>query len=354
MDPGIPFWVHHLSYETHSIVFTEKFVIASQDALSRNLGGKDLSKFDFFVLEDDEKERLFASYPLRPLSPDCYTAISNWGLDADGHYPLHSGRELDMMLRGEKPLAKFTRPFDAAFSDIEDQPFPEYAARGHFLQRQLSVRSADGERDFVLEHYFLPGQEWRALAAEALARVAYGWPWDLGSDLYEGILLGYTFEQAQIWRDIQFKRSPQTVAWLQARVYSDGHFDLSMEERPYPAHSGRELELMQAGEKPLAVFQCAPSEAAAYLEAFQPLVDNGLLGSCRVALAELGAEHDAALVLFYAQDEAWRVPAFLNLIELAYRVRIWDPGMRLLRDRLLGYSADQIELLRAKALGVSD
>ena len=73
----------------------------------------------------------------------------------------HEGRELELMLLGEKPLAMFN---DDLPEDMEppEISFDPYVAEGRFVKSEVFV-PASAFKDGRLRYYFyaLPGEEWR-------------------------------------------------------------------------------------------------------------------------------------------------------------------------------------------------
>jgi len=112
------------------------------------------------------------------------------------------------------------------------------------------------------------------------------------------------------------------------------------------SHTGRELELMLAGGKPLAHFYDyyppEPPEEIVPSEAFAPYVDSGLFEQ-RV-FVELGDPDPAAPqirgvyhVLYALATEAWRIDAFIAMTCEA-RVVGWNERFERLEGSLLGYT----------------
>jgi hypothetical protein len=116
-------------------------------------------------------------------------------------YELHTNRELGLMLRRTKPLA--------VFSDMRGhflpvvlrylRMFDRHAALGTFVKRihheMLDEAAKKGELEVVL--YALPEEAWRIDAMIALRRNLSNW--NSEHERQEGMLLGYTDEQNQIW-----------------------------------------------------------------------------------------------------------------------------------------------------------
>lgn len=73
----------------------------------------------------------------------------------------HEGRELELMLAGEKPLAMFN---DHLPEDMEppEVTFDPYVAEGRFVKDEIFVPSS-AMKDGQLRYYFyaLPNEEWR-------------------------------------------------------------------------------------------------------------------------------------------------------------------------------------------------
>jgi hypothetical protein len=119
-------------------------------------------------------------------------------------------------------------------------------------------------------------------------------------------------------------------------------------------HEGRELELMLAGKKPLAMFYAEigelPHEELIPEERFAPYVINGQFVRGET-LNEAG--YHAVLkrnvkvryVLYALKHEAWRIPAMILAIKVQRKVS--GPGPNEALDRitgaLLGYTDDEVD-----------
>ena len=113
-------------------------------------------------------------------------------------------------------------------------------------------------------------------------------------------------------------------------------------------HSGRELELMLAGRKPLALFyDDADDPLGAIPEAaFAPHVAAGTLarGELLLELAdpELARASRVRYVLYAPAAEQWRIPAACLAIRTRMEVNaLADEGLERLLCALLGYTADE-------------
>jgi hypothetical protein len=134
-------------------------------------------------------------------------------------------------------------------------------------------------------------------------------------------------------------------------------------ELPYELHTGRELELMLRGTKPLAHFYdeypVEPCEEIIPEQAFAPYVSDGvfekleyvepLTKSTQISHADVkGIRH-----VFYAQPgEAWRIDAYIDM-QLRLAAAGWSLKLERLQGSLLGYEDWQteihLELWRAQA-----
>lgn len=117
-------------------------------------------------------------------------------------------------------------------------------------------------------------------------------------------------------------------------------------------HTGRELELMLAGVKPLVTFEedaDTDPEASLIPEAdFDALVDrNVFVKGVRIfSLAfdpRKGGPYRSRCVLYALAAEAWRIPAMFLLMEVDLKIPRWDEGIDRINGALLGYADDQIE-----------
>ena len=115
-------------------------------------------------------------------------------------------------------------------------------------------------------------------------------------------------------------------------------------------HEGRELELMLAGQKPLAMFtEISPIETGLIPEdEFAPYVKSG-----RIIMHEVfepmqdTAGHQEGLhirrVLYALPEEIWRIEAILLVCRVASGLRRWDEGLERVTGKLLGYEDRQID-----------
>jgi hypothetical protein len=125
--------------------------------------------------------------------------------------PNHTGRELELMLAGQKPLAMFYAfvselPWEEL---IPDEAFAPHVQAGRVLRQHLDMKYTDSSgrsSDLRYVFYALPSQEWRIQVMTVLKQALYsGAGWNETCERVEGMLLGYTSEEcdahcAQVFR----------------------------------------------------------------------------------------------------------------------------------------------------------
>lgn len=110
---------------------------------------------------------------------------------------------------------------------------------------------------------------------------------------------------------------------------------------PYKVHTRRELAMMLAGTKPLAVFiGCYPSNPE-YEEIperlFEPHVKSGrFVKREHICSESRGQGRKSRKVLYAPPDEQWRIDAYLLLHGTAERSG-WNEGFERMEGSLLGY-----------------
>jgi hypothetical protein len=120
-----------------------------------------------------------------------------------------------------------------------------------------------------------------------------------------------------------------------------------LDDRPYQVHTDRELALMLAGVKPLAVFcdEC-PSLHGLYVipeREFEPHVTNGrlvkreqIVPPAATAPVVKGQRIGSRRVLYALPSEQWRIDAYLLLWKTAEKSG-WNEGFERMEGSLLGY-----------------
>ena len=117
-------------------------------------------------------------------------------------------------------------------------------------------------------------------------------------------------------------------------------------------HTGRELELMLAGKKPLAMFYAdlgwLPDERVIPEKRFARYVKTGEF--VRSEKVILGPYHPVwkrdirTKFVFYAlRDEAWRIPAMILAIHVQEKVQMPNEAMDRITGALLGYTDEEVD-----------
>lgn len=123
-------------------------------------------------------------------------------------YSNHTGRELELMLAGTKPLAKFYAEISELPEEsfIPEEAFAAHVESGRFVRREMIVEGPFVEslgRPAKLKYVFfaLATQAWRIDAMIVLQesfRKSNCW-WNEALERIEGTLLGYTDEENDAW-----------------------------------------------------------------------------------------------------------------------------------------------------------
>ncbi|CAN7673290.1 hypothetical protein [Aminobacter sp. LjRoot7] len=117
---------------------------------------------------------------------------------ADYPYPLHTNRELEMMLAGTKPFAMFAHERVEGFEKraaLAGQDFDAHVKSGVLSEHVGTIRHASSGVDIDYYFYALPGEEWRVEACLLLLEMLHRGAWCRQLEWLEGRLLGYTDEQ---------------------------------------------------------------------------------------------------------------------------------------------------------------
>lgn len=119
-------------------------------------------------------------------------------------YLIHTNRELGLMLKGVKPLAKFVDG-EGRFPEAVTRYlrlFDRYVATGRLVRRDHIIPHEKAGA-LHLVYFALPHEAWRIQAMIDLwARPG---PWSREKEREEGELLGYTSEQNDIWMSDYYK-----------------------------------------------------------------------------------------------------------------------------------------------------
>jgi hypothetical protein len=118
-------------------------------------------------------------------------------------------------------------------------------------------------------------------------------------------------------------------------------------------HTNRELELMLAGKKPLAMFydeiSFLPHEEIIPEAMFAPYVANGRFVRGDETYsgefhAGLGRNVNIKYVFFAIAEEAWRIPALSLLLRIRYGMGSWQSEeFERMESLLLGYTDEEVD-----------
>ena len=144
---------------------------------------------------------------------------------SDLPYAIHTGRELELMLTGAKPLAVFyeSYPEEPCEEIIPENAFKPYVAAGTFEKREF-VELLDRPPPATHSHvkgnryviYAIPEENWRIDAYIEMKVQSRVLGWSEEFERREGFLYGYEEWQTDAWlahllRRLQAKNFP----WLQ-------------------------------------------------------------------------------------------------------------------------------------------
>ncbi len=122
-------------------------------------------------------------------------------------YPIHTNRELELMLEGKKPLAAFVdvHPQNHDAEVIPEKDFAPYVEKGTFVKREhITIGLPHGTRRVL---YAVPSEEWRINAYLLLFEIAEKAGWSEGFERMEGRLLGYEEWQNDFHIESRLKKS---------------------------------------------------------------------------------------------------------------------------------------------------
>lgn len=144
---------------------------------------------------------------------------------ADLPYTIHTGRELELMLAGVKPLAVFcdSYPEEPCEEIIPENAFKPYVEAGNFEKREF-VEVLDNPPPathcYIKGHryviYSTPEENWRIDAYIEMRAQSRILGWSEEFERREGFLLGYEDWQTDAWIDSLLRRpQAKNVPWLQ-------------------------------------------------------------------------------------------------------------------------------------------
>jgi hypothetical protein len=123
-------------------------------------------------------------------------------------------------------------------------------------------------------------------------------------------------------------------------------------------HTGRELELMSAGGKPLAMFyedaDTSDEDSSIPYSQFEPHVSSGRFAKgMEIYEGSIdprnGRLQRVKYVLYALKTEQWRIPAMFLVIRTTLRTKVLpDEGLLRMESALLGYSDAEIDAYIAR------
>jgi hypothetical protein len=125
-------------------------------------------------------------------------------------YKVHTGRELKLMLAGEKPMSVFGRRYPSPMEEpnADRQPFAKWVECGRLRRYEGIVFDGDAlDTGIAYTIYTLPKEFWRAEAYLLLKKNGARSGWSAGMERAEGMLLGYSNEQIDIYLATTFGKS---------------------------------------------------------------------------------------------------------------------------------------------------
>jgi hypothetical protein len=129
------------------------------------------------------------------------------------HESSHTGRELELMLAGQKPLAMFYEIASELPCEelIPEEAFASHVQNGRILRHDVDLRDTNSAGVIHVVRYVfyaLPGEEWRIQLMIVLKRALYaGGGWNETCERVEGTLLGYSDQENDIHCAQRFKRT---------------------------------------------------------------------------------------------------------------------------------------------------
>jgi len=137
-------------------------------------------------------------------------------------YRIHGGRELDLMLKGLKPLSVFSHVETASgLASFLSRYFEPLVGSGELVSARLDD---DGSRAPTLM-FALPNEAWRFEAYRLMADTARATNWNDALERIEGSLLGYTFDQNNQWISYRKRRGYRWGRQTAYRLLPDTEID---------------------------------------------------------------------------------------------------------------------------------
>ena len=158
-----------------------------------------------FHLTRSDMHWLALSFGLRYQQPSPKGRLSARLWIHDLPYEIHTRRELLMMLEGRKPMAvfSFNPERENEVEALGFQPFNAHVAAGTFEREVETFQSQGMTQRYVF--FTCPGEEWRVKAYMLMVQMRDLHGHDVRFERMEGLLLGYTEAECDLWMEAQVK-----------------------------------------------------------------------------------------------------------------------------------------------------
>jgi hypothetical protein len=140
--------------------------------------------------------------------PEFKAEIAEWGMlgirlrheSSALPYRVHGGRELDLMMKGLKPLSVFSHVEPSSnLASYLSRYLEPLVRRGELVSAKIDNRDGDDASTAPTLMFALPNQAWRIEAYRLMMLAARSEKWNDALERIEGSLLGYTPDQNDFW-----------------------------------------------------------------------------------------------------------------------------------------------------------
>ena len=163
-----------------------------------------------YDLSNDDITKLIEKFTLNGLGSIGIGRIRRRVKVDDLPYAVHTGRELLLMLKGDKPMSFFTYRAndDSGTKEETEKAFLPYVSEGLIIKHEHKMDRRRNDGSYVKVEYLiytLPTETWRANALVALKEAGARSGWSEGMERMEGTLLGYSDLQNDIFIETMFR-----------------------------------------------------------------------------------------------------------------------------------------------------
>lgn len=176
-------------------------------------GARDIPAFAGYELGRDDIDKIRSRFAIAIEDASPTARLRSWRPMDELPYPVHTNRELALMLTGDKPLAAFSESYPSTMDHefIPERRFDPYVKDGLFLKKEYILREKDGRETRVVL-YSRKGEEWRMEAYILLKKIAEKSGWSEGFERMEGSLLGYEEWQNDIYIETVYNRRQRAMS----------------------------------------------------------------------------------------------------------------------------------------------